>query len=234
MITLNDVKKTYKMGDTVVNALDGVSIQVDRGEFAAIVGTSGSGKRTLMNIIGCLAVASAGEYILDGIPIRNYREKELADIRGSRIGFVFQQFNLLGHLTALENVEVPLTYARVPSSKRRVRAKELLALVGLGDRMNHRPTELSGGQQQRVSIARALANDPSILLADEPTGALDSKTGEEVLALLQSLNASGKTIVMSTHDLKIASHAGRRISIADGRIVSDSGSGPAGEGSADV
>lgn len=222
MITLNNIEKYYRMGDNVVRALDGVSLEIAKGEFAAIVGASGSGKSTLMNIIGCLDTATGGEYILDGTPIKNYSESELADIRNRRIGFVFQQFNLLPHLTAEENVEVPLVYAKMRASKRRQRAQELLELVGLGERMRHKPTELSGGQQQRVSIARALANNPSILLADEPTGALDSKTGEEVLRLLQQLNDGGKTIVMITHDLKIASHAGRAVTISDGHIVSDS------------
>lgn len=221
MIMLRDIRKYYKMGDNVVRALDGVSLHIEKGEFAAIVGPSGSGKSTLMNIIGCLDTATSGEYILDGTPIRNYSEGNLADIRNRKIGFVFQQFNLLPHLTAEENVEVPLVYARVHAGRRRQKARELLELVGLGERTRHKPTELSGGQQQRVSIARALANDPAIILADEPTGALDSKTGEEVLRLLQQLNAAGKTIVMITHDLKIASHAGRSITIGDGKILSD-------------
>lgn len=223
MIRMTGIKKYYRMGDNVVRALDGVSLSIAAGEFVAIVGPSGSGKSTLMNIVGCLDAPTEGEYVLNGIPVGRYRGAQLADIRNREIGFVFQQFNLLSHLSALENVEVPLVYAKIPRAKRRERARALLESVGLGERVRHRPTELSGGQQQRVSIARALANDPAILLADEPTGALDSKTGEEVLALLQGLNAGGKTIVMITHDRKIASHAKRIVTIQDGRITSDSG-----------
>ncbi|MDR3551576.1 MAG: ABC transporter ATP-binding protein [Clostridia bacterium] len=225
MITLNGIKKYYKMGDNIVRALDGISFEMATGEFVAIVGPSGSGKSTLMNIIGCLDVATEGEYVLNGIPIRNYREAQLADIRNRQIGFVFQQFNLLTHLTAEENVEVPLVYARQPRGRRRECSRALLASVGLGGRVKHKPSELSGGQQQRVSIARALANDPAIILADEPTGALDSKTGEEVLQLLQHLNEGGKTIVMITHDPKIAAHAKRIITLSDGVVVSDTGGG---------
>lgn len=225
MITLANIRKQYKMGDNIVKALDGVDLQIDEGEFTAIVGPSGSGKSTLMNIIGCLDVASEGEYVLNNISIKKYEDYQLADIRNKQIGFVFQQFNLLPHLTAEENVEVPLTYAQFPKKKRREHARELLKSVGLGDRMKHRPTELSGGQQQRVSIARALANDPAIILADEPTGALDTKTGAEVLQLLKELNNKGKTIIIITHDMQVASNARRVITIKDGKIETDSGRG---------
>jgi len=225
MIKLTNIKKYYTIGDSVVKALDGLDLQIKEGEFAAIVGPSGSGKSTLMNIIGCLDVAGEGEYILNNIPVSNYQDFQLADIRNSKIGFVFQQFNLLPHLNAIENVEVPLIYAKCSKTYRRQRAIEILTSVGLGDRMRHKPTELSGGQQQRVSIARALANDPAIILADEPTGALDSKTGEEVLNLLKELNSKGKTIVMITHDLGVASNAKRIITIRDGKIETDSARG---------
>lgn len=225
MIKLTNVKKYYTIGNSIVKALDGVDLQIKEGEFAAIVGPSGSGKSTLMNIIGCLDIASEGEYILNSNPISNYQDYQLADIRNSQIGFVFQQFNLLPHLNAIENVEVPLIYAKCSKTKRRERAIEILTSVGLGDRMKHKPTELSGGQQQRVSIARALANDPAIILADEPTGALDSKTGEEVLNLLKELNSKGKTIVMITHDMGVASNANRIITIRDGKIETDSSRG---------
>jgi len=221
MILLKGIKKYYKMGENIVKALDGIDIEIVEGEFTAIVGPSGSGKSTLMHIIGCLDVASEGEYTLNNIPIKKYADYQLADIRGKQIGFVFQQFNLLSHLTAIENVEVPLTYAKLSKSKRREKARELLTLVGLGERTKHKPTELSGGQQQRVSIARALANSPAIILADEPTGALDSKTGIEVLELLKELNRQGKTIIMITHDMNIAAHAKRIITLMDGKIESD-------------
>jgi putative ABC transport system ATP-binding protein len=187
----------------------------------AIVGPSGSGKSTLMNILGCLDVVTDGVYALNGKKIREYDENDLAEIRNASIGFVFQQFNLLPSFTAIENVMVPLTYARVGRKAREVKAKTLLSSVGLGDRMTHKPTELSGGQQQRVSIARALANDPDIILADEPTGALDSRTGQEVLRLLQSLNRQGKTILVITHDMAIARYARRIIRLKDGLVESD-------------
>jgi len=225
MITLKDVNKIYKMGDNIVKALDSINLHIEEGEFIAIVGPSGSGKSTLMNIIGCLDIISSGKYKLNDIEIENYTSNELANIRNKRIGFVFQQFNLLSNLTALENVELPLLYAGYSSGKRKQKARELLIEVGLGDRMNHKPTELSGGQQQRVSIARALSNNPDIILADEPTGALDSKTGAEVLNLLKKLNETGKTIVMITHNSKIASNANRIITIKDGNIETDSKEG---------
>lgn len=221
MISLRDVKKHYVMGEVLVKALDGVSFEIDKGEFVAIVGPSGSGKSTLMNILGCLDVVTEGVYALNGKKIREYDENDLAEIRNASIGFVFQQFNLLPSFTALENVMVPLTYARVGRKAREIKAKTLLGSVGLGDRMTHKPTELSGGQQQRVSIARALANDPDIILADEPTGALDSKTGQEVLRLLQSLNRQGKTILIITHDMAIARYARRIIRLKDGLVESD-------------
>jgi putative ABC transport system ATP-binding protein len=221
MISLQDVKKHYHMGEVLVKALDGVSFDIAQGEFVAIVGPSGSGKSTLMNILGCLDVVTEGIYALNGKKIREYDENDLAEIRNASIGFVFQQFNLLPSFTALENVMVPLTYARVGRKSREIKAKQLLESVGLGDRVTHKPTELSGGQQQRVSIARALANDPDIILADEPTGALDSKTGQEVLRLLQSLNRQGKTILVITHDMAIARYAQRIIRLKDGLVESD-------------
>lgn len=223
MIVLKNIHKHYKMGDIVVKALDGVNLHINEGEFTAIVGPSGSGKSTLMNIIGCLDLATEGEYVLNNTPIRHYQDYQLADIRNKQIGFVFQQFNLLPHLSALENIEVPLSYAKVPRQQRHQRARHLLASVGLSDRVKHKPTELSGGQQQRVSIARALANNPAIILADEPTGALDSRTGRDVLNLLKDLNATGKTIVIITHDINVAKNAQRIITIRDGRIVSETG-----------
>jgi putative ABC transport system ATP-binding protein len=221
MITLNAVKKKYIMGENIVMALNGIDINIQEGEFVAIVGPSGSGKSTLMNIIGCLDVVSDGEYFLNNIPIKDYDQDELADIRNQQIGFVFQQFNLLNNFTAIENVMMPMTYARMPKKQREEKAKMLLELVGLGDRMYHKPTELSGGQQQRVSIARALANDPSIILADEPTGALDSNTGKEVLKQLKKLNESNKTVVIITHDLEVAAMTNRMITLKDGQVSSD-------------
>lgn len=209
------------MGEVLVKALDGVSFEIAQGEFVAIVGPSGSGKSTLMNILGCLDVVTDGVYALNNKKIREYDENDLAEIRNASIGFVFQQFNLLPSFTALENVMVPLTYARVGRKARELKAKQLLESVGLGDRITHKPTELSGGQQQRVSIARALANDPDIILADEPTGALDSRTGQEVLRLLQSLNRQGKTILIITHDMAIARYAQRIIRLKDGLVESD-------------
>ena len=221
MIELKNVKKRYEMGENIVMALNGVDISIKEGEFVAIVGPSGSGKSTLMNIIGCLDVVSDGEYELNTIPIKEYDQDTLADIRNRQIGFIFQQFNLLNTFSALENVMIPMTYARMPKAQRIEKAKELLTLVGLGDRIDHKPTELSGGQQQRVSIARALSNDPAIILADEPTGALDSKTGQEVLAQLRKLNDLGKTVVIITHDNEIADTTDRKITLKDGKVASD-------------
>ncbi|MCD8574860.1 MAG: ABC transporter ATP-binding protein [Erysipelotrichaceae bacterium] len=221
MIQLKGVTKRYVMGDNIVMALNGVDIQIKEGEFVAIVGPSGSGKSTLMNIIGCLDVISDGYYELNGIPIKDYDQDELADIRNKQIGFVFQQFNLLTNLSALENVMMPMTYARMHKKQREEKALYLLGLVGLSDRTHHKPTELSGGQQQRVSIARALANDPAIILADEPTGALDTKTGQEVLNALKELNQQGKTVVIITHDVEVAKNTNRIITLRDGLVLSD-------------
>jgi putative ABC transport system ATP-binding protein len=189
--------------------------------MVAIVGPSGSGKSTLMNIIGCLDVVTDGLYELNKISIKDYDQDELADIRNQQIGFVFQQFNLLNNFTAIENVMMPMTYAKLPKQKREEKAEMLLNLVGLGDRMDHKPTELSGGQQQRVSIARALANDPAIILADEPTGALDTTTGHEVLNQLKKLNQSGKTVIIITHDLEVAKNTNRIITLRDGKVIQD-------------
>ncbi len=221
MISISQVTKHYHMGDVVVKALDGISFEIAEGEFVAIVGPSGSGKSTLMNILGCLDVVTDGIYKLNQKQIKEYDEDDLAGIRNTSIGFVFQQFNLLPSFSALENVMIPLTYARVHRKEREQKAKTLLTQVGLGDRMFHKPTELSGGQQQRVSIARALANDPDIILADEPTGALDSRTGQEVLNLLTQLNRQGKTIIIITHDMAIAQYANRIIRLKDGLVESD-------------
>lgn len=221
MIELKNVKKKYVMGETIVMALNGIDISISEGEFVSIVGPSGSGKSTLMNVIGCLDVVSEGDYVLNQIPIKDYGQDALADIRNRQIGFIFQQFNLLPSFTALENVMIPMTYARMPKAQREQKALELLALVGLGDRVHHKPTELSGGQQQRVSIARALSNDPAIILADEPTGALDSQTGLDVLKQLRKLNETGKTVVIITHDLDIADMTDRKIILKDGKVASD-------------
>ncbi len=225
MISLRNVTKKYIMGENIVMALAGINIEISEGEFVAIVGPSGSGKSTLMNIIGCLDVVSGGEYSLNNIEIKDYDPDELADIRNKQIGFVFQQFNLLNNFSAIENVMMPMTYARVSKKQREEKAKQLLGLVGLDDRMYHKPTELSGGQQQRVSIARALANDPSIILADEPTGALDSKTGKDVLNQLKRLNETNKTVVVITHDIEIASMTNRIITLKDGLVVDDNKQG---------
>ncbi len=221
MIKLENVTKKYVMGDTIVMALNGIDIHIDEGEFVAIVGPSGSGKSTLMNIIGCLDIVSSGYYELNQIPIQNYDKDELADIRNQQIGFVFQQFNLLNNFSALENVMMPMTYAKVSKKDREERAHKLMSLVGLSDRTEHKPTELSGGQQQRVSIARALANNPAIILADEPTGALDSTTGVEVLNQLKKLNHDGKTVIIITHDPDIAATTNRVITLKDGKVISD-------------
>jgi len=219
MIVMQGIRKEYRMGDNVVAALDGVDIHIKPHEFVSIIGPSGSGKSTLMNIIGCLDTADAGEYRFDGLDITDYSENELATIRNRKIGFVFQQFNLLPKLTAQENVELPLIYQGMSAHKRHKRSAEVLDRVGLLDRMHHKPTELSGGQQQRVAIARALAGNPSLILADEPTGNLDSKTGAEVMRLFHELHEAGNTIVLITHDAKIAAQTPRAIHIHDGRVL---------------
>lgn len=219
MIVLNHVSKIYQMGDTPVRALDDVSIHVREGEFVSIVGPSGSGKSTMMNIIGCLDTADKGQYLLDGQPIEEYTENELAGIRNRKIGFVFQNFNLIGNLTAAENVELPLIYQKLPREERKRRVEEALERVKLEKRAQHKPNELSGGQQQRVAIARAIASKPSLFLADEPTGNLDSATGEEIMELFLELNRQGNTIVLITHDDSVARQAKRSIHILDGKVA---------------
>jgi putative ABC transport system ATP-binding protein len=222
MVVFENVSKIYDMGAVKVNALDGVDLTIDAGEFVAVLGPSGSGKSTLMNLIGCLDTPTSGKYTLDGEPVQNMKKNELAAIRNRKIGFVFQNFNLLSYASALENVELPLIYGKVSSTERRKRGWELLELVGLADRASHRPSELSGGQRQRVAIARALANNPEVILADEPTGNLDSKSGAEIVELFVRLHQQGKTLVVVTHDQKIADHCRRIITLLDGQIESDS------------
>ena len=222
MIQAEELTKVYQMGDNEVRALNGTSFTINKGEMLAIMGPSGSGKSTLMSIIGCLDVPTGGSYMLDGVAVENMDESKLAEIRGRKIGFVFQQFNLLARTSALENVMLPLTYAGISGKERNNRALKALERVGLGDRTHHAPNELSGGQQQRVAIARALVNEPAILLADEPTGALDSKTGVEIMELVQNLHKeSGQTVILVTHDSYVARHTDRIIKLSDGRIVSD-------------
>jgi putative ABC transport system ATP-binding protein len=221
LIETQDLWKTYTMGDEEIHALRGVSIQIDKGEYVAIMGPSGSGKSTLMNLIGCLDTPSKGTYLLNGKEVSTMNDNELARIRNEEIGFVFQTFNLLPRATALHNVELPLVYAGISSKERLERARQALDKVELGQRMNHKPNELSGGQRQRVAIARALVNNPSILLADEPTGNLDSKTGVEIMALFERLHTAGNTIVLVTHEADVAAHAKRQILIRDGRVEKD-------------
>ena len=221
VISLTDVTKTYSNGKVVVRALRGVNLEIAEGEFIAVMGSSGSGKSTLMNILGCLDVQTGGRYLLDGIDIDALGSDEKAEIRSSKIGFVFQSFNLLARTTALENVELPLVYMNVPGAERKKLAGEALALVGLAEREDHLPNQLSGGQQQRVAIARAVVNDPTIILADEPTGNLDTATSYEIMSLFRDLNDRGKTIVMITHEEDIAAHCKRIISVKDGEIVED-------------
>lgn len=218
MIRLQEISKIYEMGNDKVYALDHASMEIRQGEFVSISGPSGSGKSTMMNIIGCLDTADEGDYILDGIPIDNYSERELARIRNHKIGFIFQNFNLLSRLTAEENVELPLIYQRVSTQERKRRVCEALEQVELLERMGHRPAQLSGGQQQRVAIARALVTKPSLFLADEPTGNLDSKTGREIMGLFHTLHEAGNTIVLITHDNQIAKEAERTIYIRDGKF----------------
>ena len=221
LIETRDLWKTYQMGSEEIHALQGVSMEIERGDYVAIMGPSGSGKSTLMNLIGCLDTPSQGSYFLNSKSVGQMNDDELARIRNEEIGFVFQTFNLLPRATALHNVELPLIYAGMPSDQRQRQALEALMLVELTDRVSHRPNELSGGQRQRVAIARALVNNPSILLADEPTGNLDSKTGLEIMALFSRLHAAGNTIVLITHEAAVAANARRVIQLRDGRIESD-------------
>jgi len=222
MIQVKDVHKSYDLGETFVHALRGVSFSIEEGEFVSIMGPSGSGKSTLMNIVGCLDTPSEGTYLLKDRNVGNLDEEQLAGIRNQEIGFVFQKFQLLPRSSALENVALPLKYASVKQSERLIRAEEVLDKVGLTNRLTHKPTELSGGEQQRVAIARALVNSPSILFADEPTGNLDSKTGNQVLEIFKDLNKRGQTIVVITHEREVAKQSQRTITIKDGEIGSDS------------
>lgn len=226
MIHMDNIVKRYVMGDEEIYALAGISLDIKKGEYISIIGPSGSGKSTLMNIIGCLDTADVGSYLLDGKPIEKYSNGQLAKIRNRHIGFIFQGFNLLPKLSAYENVELPLIYQNVPTRERKRRVNEALLQVGLKERMRHRPTQLSGGQQQRAAIARALATNPSLILADEPTGNLDKKTGKEIMALLDSLHKQGNTIVLITHDQTIAKMAQRTIHIEDGQILEEDRSDP--------
>lgn len=218
ILLMQDIVKSYHMGDEEQVVLNGVNLSVNEGDFLSVLGPSGSGKSTLMNIIGCLDIPTSGTYILRGRNISEQSQKQLARIRNKEIGFIFQSFQLLPRLTALENVELPLIYSRISTSERRKRAKEMLVKVGLVDKMFHRPNQLSGGQQQRVAIARALSNYPTLLLADEPTGALDQKTGKQVMKLFEELNNEGHTIIMITHDSNIAGYAKRIVKILDGNL----------------
>ena len=218
MIEMQDIVKQYTLGGETIYALDHISLRVEKGEYVTIIGPSGSGKSTLMNLIGCLDTADSGSYLLNGKPIRKYRERQLAEVRSKQIGFIFQGFNLLPRLSALENVELPMIYQGVRASERKKRAVAALERVGLGGRMKHRPNQLSGGQQQRCAIARAIAVNPSLILADEPTGNLDQKTGREILNIFDELHQAGNTIVLITHDPKVALCGQRMIRIEDGRL----------------
>lgn len=221
MIQLNNVTKTYGSGQTLLHALKNINVTIEKGEFVAIMGPSGSGKSTLMNVIGCLDKVTEGTYSLDGLNMAQADNKKLAEVRNRYLGFVFQQFNLLPRLSALQNVELPLIYGGVRKKLRREKAEQALQSVGLGDRMKHLPNQLSGGQKQRVAIARAIVNDPHIILADEPTGALDTKSGEQVMAIFEELNQAGKTIILVTHDQEIADYARRLIVVRDGCLLED-------------
>ncbi|MDR1603593.1 MAG: ABC transporter ATP-binding protein [Gracilibacteraceae bacterium] len=227
LIVFDNVYKIYKMGDSEVRAVDGISFTVERGEFIAIIGQSGSGKSTCMNIIGALDTPTAGKYYLDGQDVSTLSDNKLAEIRNRMLGFVFQQYNLIAKLNVFENVELPLLYSGLDQRERQERVRGALTRVGLVDRGRHMPNQLSGGQQQRVSIARALVVNPSVILADEPTGALDSQTGKEVLGFLRQLNSEGNTIILITHDAEIAAAAGRHIRLQDGRIIADERKGGA-------
>jgi len=230
LVRLENLWKTYHLGHTEVHALRGVDVRIGAGEYVAVMGHSGSGKSTLLNMLGCLDKPTDGSYWLGGQDVSRMSDDQLSDVRNQRIGFIFQSFNLIAQLTVVENIEVPLFYRGLPKSERHPRSRELAALVGLSDRMHHRPTELSGGQQQRVACARALANDPLILLADEPTGNLDSVTGREILDLLDTLHQRGCTIIMVTHERDVADRTGRAIHLRDGQVASDSAAGAEGGG----
>ena len=219
ILEVKNLTKTYGKGNTLVKALDDVSFEVEQGEFVAIIGPSGSGKSTMMNILGCLDNPSAGKYLLDGVDVSKLNDRKLSTIRNQKIGFIFQGFNLIPSMSALENVELPLSYRKVSASKRKSLAKNALKQVGLNERMGHRPAEMSGGQQQRVAIARAIAARPSIILADEPTGNLDSKSGTEIMNILNGLHREGRTIILITHDNEIANTAQRLIRISDGKLI---------------
>jgi putative ABC transport system ATP-binding protein len=221
IIKTKSLTKVYQMGDQEVRALDGVDLEIEKGDYVAIMGPSGSGKSTLMNLIGCLDTASSGEYWLNGRAVNELNDNDLAQVRNEEVGFVFQTFHLLPRHTALENVQLPLVYSNVPRDQRVSRAKEALAQVDLTDRMHHRPNELSGGQRQRVAIARALINRPSIVLADEPTGNLDTATGKEILSVFEKLHHSGNTVILVTHDAEVAGHARRVIRLRDGKVEED-------------
>ena len=218
LIEMHELTRVYDLGPQQIFALNGVNLTIEQGEYVAIMGPSGSGKSTLMNIIGCLDTPSSGSYLLDGVPVETLNDDELAAIRNRKIGFVFQTFNLLARTTALQNVELPLVYAKIPRAERRRQAEEALEAVGLADRMTHQPNELSGGQRQRVAIARALVNKPSLLLADEPTGNLDSQTGREILDLFHDLHTRGNSIILVTHEDDVAREARRIVHIRDGRV----------------
>lgn len=229
MITLKNIRKTYLVGNEEVHALDGVSLTIEEHEFVAVIGSSGSGKSTLMNIIGCLDVADEGEYLIEGQNVNELSEKQLGKMRSKKIGFIFQQFNLIAKLDAYENVELPLIYQGVGAKQRRERVIQALEQVGLSERMHHRPSQLSGGQQQRVAVARALVTNPTLILADEPTGNLDSKSSRDIMELLHQLHGQGNTIVLITHDNEIAAEASRQVKLWDGKIIMDTKSKDQGE-----